>query len=168
MNYIIDLIILLCLGWGAYKGFKKGFIIQSFAIIALVLAIWGGFALTGMFEPFLQKHFNMSDLACSIVSFVIIFLFILILVYTSGYLVSKMASAATLGMVNRLAGAAFGIFANALILSVIIVLLNRINEKKNFMPKDKLEKSYLYEPVGKVAPFIFPEKFFKKVKDTLS
>ena len=168
MNYTIDIIILLCLGWGAYKGFKKGFIIQSFAIIALVLAIWGGFALAEMFEPFLQKNFNMGELACSIVSFIIIFLLILILVYTSGYLVSKLASAVTLGMVNRLAGMAFGIFTNALILSVIILLLNRINDKKNFMPKDQLEKSFLYEPVGKVAPFIFPENFFKKVKDTLS
>ena len=168
MNYAIDFVILLCLGWGAYKGFKKGFIIQSFSIIALVLAIWGGFALTGMIEPFMKKHFNMSETVCSVVSFVIIFLLILILVYTSGHLVTKIINIAALGMINRLAGAAFGIFANALILSVIILLLNRINDKKEFMPKDKLEKSLLYKPIGKVAPAIFPEKFFNKVKDTLS
>ena len=168
MNYIIDLIILLCLGWGAYKGFRKGFIIQSFAIIALIIGIWGGFALSGYVEPFLLKHFQMDETTRSIISFVVVFLLMLILVYTSGFLVSKVADAVTLGLINRLAGAFFGIFANALVLSVIIILLNKINDKKNFLPKDKLEKTYLYEPIGKVAPAIFPEKFFNKVKDTLT
>lgn len=168
MNYLIDFIILLCLGWGAYKGFKKGFIIQSFVLIALILAIWGGFSLSGMLEPFLRKHFQMGDIVYSVISFVIVFLLILILVYTSGYLVSKVADATTLGLINRLAGAAFGIFANALILSVIIVLINKINTGKDFLPKDKIEKTYLYTPIGKVAPAIFPEKFFKKIKDTLT
>jgi membrane protein required for colicin V production len=163
MNYVIDAIILLCLGWGAYKGFKKGFIIQSFVILALVLAIWGGFAFAGKLEPFMQKHFQMSELVCSIISFIIVFLLILILVYTSGHLVSKVADAVTLGMINRLAGAAFGIFANALILSVLILLFNRVNDKKHFIESEALEKTYLYKPIGKVAPAIFPEKFFNKL-----
>ena len=168
MNYIIDGIIFLCLGWGAYKGFKKGFIIQSFVIIALILGIWGGFALSGKVEPFLQKQLNMEELACSIVAFIIVFISVLILVYTSGYLVTKVANATALGLINRLAGAAFGIFANVLVLSVIIGLLNKINDKKHIIPEDKIEKTYLYKPVGKVAPAIFPEKFFTKIKNTLS
>jgi len=163
MNYIIDITILLCLGWGAYKGFRKGFIIQSFVILSLVLAIWGALAFAGILEPFLQKRFHMSDLVCSIVSFILVFVLIIILVYTSGYLVSKIADATAIGMINRLAGAAFGILANALILSVIILLFDRVNVKKEFIELKTLEKSYLYKPVGKVAPAIFPEKFFKKL-----
>jgi membrane protein required for colicin V production len=158
---MIDIIILLCLGWGAYKGFKKGFIIQSFVILALILAIWGGFAFAGKLEPFMQKHFQMSELVCSILSFIIVFLLILILVYTSGYLVSKVADSVALGMINRLAGAAFGIFANALILSVLILLFNRVNDKKRFIESETLEKTYLYQPIGKVAPSVFPEKLFE-------
>ena len=163
MNYIIDIIILLCLGYGAYKGFRKGFIIQSFVILALTLAIWGGLAFAGRLEPFMQKHFQINELVCSIVSFIVVFLLVLILVYTSGRLVSKVADATTLGMVNRLAGAAFGIFANALILSVFILLFHRVNDKKHFIEPEILEKTYLYKPVGKVAPAIFPEKFFNKL-----
>ena len=163
MNYAVDIILLLCLGWGAYKGFKKGFIIQSFVILALVLAIWGGFAFTGKLEPFMQKHFQLSDAVCFIVSFIIVFALILILLYVSGYLVSKVVDALTLGMINRLTGATFGIFANALILSVLILLFDRVNEKKHFIEAEALEKTHLYQPIGKVAPAIFPEKFFKKL-----
>ena len=165
MIYSIDIIILLCLGWGAYKGFRKGFIIQSFVILALTLAIWGGFAFAGRLEPFMQKHLHANELICSIVSFILVFVLILILVYTSGRLVSKVADATTLGLINRIAGAAFGVFANALILSVIILLFNRVNDKKDFIKQEMLEKTYLYKPVGKVAPAIFPEKFFNKLLD---
>ena len=164
-NYIIDIILLLCLGWGAYKGFKKGFIIQSFLILALVLAIWGGFAFAGRLEPFMQKHFQVTDLTCSIVSFVVVFLLILILVYTSGFFVSKVVDALTLGLINRLSGAAFGIIANMLILSVLILLFDRVNDKKQFIKHDTLEKTYVYKPIGKAAPAIFPQKFFHRLFD---
>ena len=162
-NYIIDFILLLCLGWGAYKGFRKGFIIQSFVILALVLAIWGGFAFAGKLEPFMQKHFQVSDVFCHVVSFITVFLLILILVYTSGFLVSKVADIIALGLINRLSGAVFGILANALILSVLILLFDRVNDKKHFIKPETLKKSYLYKPIGKIAPAIFPEKFFKKL-----
>ena len=171
MNYIIDVIILLCLGYGAFKGFRKGFIIQSFVILALVLAIWCGFAFAGKLEPFMQKHFDMSEFVCSIVSFIVIFILVLLLAYTSGYLVSKVADATALGLINRLAGAAFGILANALVLSVLIILFNRVNDNKTargkepFIKKETLDKTFLYKPVGKVAPAIFPEKFFKRLLD---
>ena len=163
MGYIVDIILLLCLLWGAFKGFRKGFIIQSFVILALVLAIWGGFAFTGKLEPFMQKHFHISDMVCYIVSFIIVFSLILILVYTSGYLVTKVVDAIALGMINRLTGAAFGLLANALILSVLMLLFDRMNEKKHFIEAETLEKTYLYKPIGKVAPAIFPETFFKKL-----
>ena len=165
MNITIDIILLLCLGWGAYKGFRKGFIIQSFTILALVLAIWGGFAFAGMLEPFMKKYFQMGDVACSIVSFIVVFILIMLLVYTSGYFVSKVADAVTLGMINRLAGSVFGLLANALVLSVLILLFNRMNDKKQFIKTEILEKTYLYKPLEKVAPAIFPEKFFKKLLD---
>jgi len=165
MNYIIDLVLLLCLGWGAYKGFRKGFIIQSLMILALVLAIWGGFAFAAKLESFIQRIFQTPDVFSYIISFIVIFLLIIIFVYTSGILVSKMVDATTLGIINRLAGVVFGILANALILSVLILLFNRFNEKRQIIHSETLEKTYLYKPIEKVAPAIFPEKFFKKLLD---
>jgi len=165
MNYIIDIVLLLCLGWGAYKGFRKGFIIQSLMILALVLAIWGGFAFAAKLESFIQRIFQTPDVFSYIISFIVIFLLIIIFVYTSGILVSKMVDATTLGIINRLAGVVFGVLANALILSVLILLFNRFNEKRQIIHSETLEKTYLYKPVEKVAPAIFPEKFFKKLLD---
>ena len=163
MNYGIDIFLLLCLGWGAYKGFRKGFILQSTVILAIVLAIWGGFAFAGKLEPFIRSHFQMNEIAVHIVTFVVVFLLIFIAVYTSGFLVSKVADVVTLGLINRLSGAVFGILANALILSTLIMLFNRVNDKKQLINSEAIEKSYLYKPMEKVAPAIFPERFFKKL-----
>ena len=159
-NYAIDFIFLLCLGWGAYKGFRKGFIKQSFMILALVLAIWGGFVFASRFEPFIQKHFQVTDLACHIVTFFVVFLSILILINILGNLLSKVADVIALGLINRLVGAVFGVFTNLLILSALILLFNRVNDKKHFITPETLEKTYLFKPIGKVASTIFPEKFF--------
>jgi len=167
MNYIIDGIFILCLVWGAYKGFKKGFIIQSFAIFAIVLAIWCAFAFAGKLEPFMQKYFHFSELGHSVITFVLsfifVFLMVLVLVYASGHLVSKAADVTALGLINCLAGAAFGILANALILSVFVLLFNKVNDKKKYIETETLKNTHLYEPIGKVAPAIFPERFFKKL-----
>jgi len=162
VNYGIDIVLLLCLGWGAYKGFKKGFIIQSCMILGLVLAIWGGFTFTGKLEPFMQEHLQMSDVVCRIISFIIVLLLTFTLVYISGHLVSKVVDIVSLGFLNRLAGATFGILANALILSVLILFFDRVNEKKQFIASETLENTYLYKPVRKVAPVILPEKYFEK------
>jgi len=40
-------------------------------------------------------------------------------------------------------------------------LFNRVNDKKQFIKSETLEKTYLYKPIEKVAPAIFPESFFK-------
>ena len=163
MNYIIDLVILLCLGWGAYIGFKKGFIIKSLSIFSLILAVWGGFKFAGKLEPLMKEIFQMTELVCSIISFIIVFLLILILVYFSGFLLTKLVQAAALGMINRLSGAAFCIFINALALSLVIIIFNRINDKRRFIEPEKIEKTYLYKPVGRVAPAVIPEAFFEKI-----
>ena len=159
-SHAIDFIFLLCLGWGAYKGFRKGFIKQSFMILALVVAIWGSFVFAGRFEPFMQKHFQVSDVACHVASFIAVFLLILILISISGNLLSKVADIIALGLINRLAGAVFGVFTNVLILSALVLLFNRVNDKKHFIKPETLEKTYLFKPIGKVASAIFPEKFF--------
>ncbi|MDR1672890.1 MAG: CvpA family protein [Bacteroidales bacterium] len=163
---MIDIFILLCLGWGAYKGFRRGFIIQSFSIIAVVIGIWCGFTLSGKVEPFLSQY--MGELGSSIVSFVFVFILVLALVRVVAFLLTKLANLTALGLLNKLLGAAFGVLLNALMLSLLIVLVDKINVRKNFLSKEQIEKTCLYEPVSRLLPALFPERFFEKPKSILS
>ena len=166
MNYIIDIIILLCVGWGAYKGFKKGFINRSFSVIAVAIGIWGGFTFAGKLVPFLKDSFlHIGDMASLVISFIIIFLIIMILLSVTGAILTKLIDVIALGMINRLAGAAFGILTNVLVLSIIILFFNSMNDKKQFIEPKTIEKTYLYEPIRKFAPTILPERIFTKLLD---
>ncbi|MDR1865597.1 MAG: CvpA family protein [Bacteroidales bacterium] len=165
MHYILDIFILLCLVWGAFKGFRKGFIKQSLSIIAVFAGLWCGFTLSGKVEPFLMRH--VGETACSVISFLLIFLLVILLAVVAGYLLTALASAIALGLFNRLAGALFGVFANALVLSTVILFINRINSQKHFIPEEQIAATYLYQPVGKIAPAVFPQSFFEKTTDAL-
>lgn len=163
MNYLIDIVILLCIGWGAIKGFKKGFIIQSFTILSLVLAIWAALTFTSSVEPSIQAFLGISGNTSLFVSFIAVFVSMWLIVYTVGRIVSAVATAAALGMINRLAGASFGILSNAFILSVIFLVFGLVNANNQFVKSEDLEKSHLHEPIKRVAPAIFPDKFFRNL-----
>ena len=64
--------------------------------------------------------------------------------------------AVSLGFLNRLLGIVFGLFKSVLILSVIFVVLNAIDARRPFLPKEKIEQSKLYNPISDIAPAIFP------------
>ena len=64
-------------------------------------------------------------------------------------------------------GAIFGILKTALIISVIISVLENFDNKYNFLPKDKIKDSHLYEPLSKLAPTIFEKLDFRQMKSDL-
>jgi len=61
-----------------------------------------------------------------------------------------------LGIVNRITGAIFGGIKITLILSVIMLILNQVDVRVNFLPNDLLSGSILYEPLLMAASKIIP------------
>ncbi len=155
MNYV-DIILIVPLLWGLYKGFTKGLIIEAASIIALGLAIWGGIKFSDFLTGYIHEHLSWNTKYLPIVSFAIIFLGVLILVYAIAKLVERLAKAVALGFINKLAGGIFGMLKFGLILSVIIFVLNAIEKNIQLIPSEVKQKSLLYEPVGKIAPVIIP------------
>jgi membrane protein required for colicin V production len=71
-------------------------------------------------------------------------------------LVDKLMEAVSLGFINRLIGIAFGLLKSVLIMSIVFVVLNTIDVRRPFLPKEKIEQSLLYNPISDIAPAIFP------------
>ena len=155
MNYV-DIILIIPILWGLYKGFTKGLIIEAASIIALGLAIWGGVKFSDFLTGYIHEHFSWNTKYLPVVSFAIIFLGILIGVYAIAKLLERVVKAVALGFVNKLAGGIFGMLKFGLILSVIIFVLNAIEKNVELVPSEVKQNSLLYEPVGKIAPIIIP------------
>jgi membrane protein required for colicin V production len=155
MNYI-DLILLILLLMAAIGGFRNGFIAELASLAALILGIWGAFQFSDITAKFLVDNFNIHWEHLKILSLIITFIVIVILVHIVGNVVNKMVEAALLGFINRLAGLVFGILKSMLVLSVILVVFDRINSDVTIIHEDKIENSRLYKPIRNLAPSIFP------------
>ena len=155
MNYI-DAIIIIILGLSLIRGFINGFVKEAASLAALILGIWGAIKFSSFTAAKLYDYFDMSGKYVGIISFIITFAIIVILIHFIGVILDKIVEAASLGFINRLAGIVFGFFKSVLIMSVVFVVLNAIDARKPFLPKNKIEQSMFYNTISDIAPAIFP------------
>lgn len=155
MNYF-DIMISIPLIWGVYKGFKKGFIIEIASFIALGLGIYGGIKFSAISAEYLSKMFEVSDKMMPLISFAVTFVVIVIAVFALAKMLQKIVTMVALGIVNRIAGAVFGMLKFGLIISVILNVVSTINTEVAFIDSEMEETSLLYRPISQVAPIIIP------------
>jgi membrane protein required for colicin V production len=181
MNYI-DIIIGLVLLFAAIGGFRKGLISELASLAALILGIWGAIEFSYITSDFLTENFNLETEYLNIISFIVTFIVIVILVHIVGNSVNKLIEVAQLGVLNKLAGLLFGVLRSALVLSIILLVFNKIDKDVEILSQEAKTESRLYEPVRKLAPSIFPfiqnwvdskdsenqeENVFDQIKDAL-
>ena len=155
MNYI-DIIIIIILILAMVRGFINGLVKEVFSLAALILGIWGAIRFSSFTAAKLYDYFDITGRYLGIIAFIITMLVIVVIIHLLGLLLHKLLEAVALGFINRLLGIVFGLLKSVLILSVIFSVLNAINVRRPFLPKDKIEQSMLYNPISDIAPAIFP------------
>ena len=161
----IDLVFAILLLWSAYRGFTKGFIVQLATLAALLLGILGAVLFSDLTSTLIIKKFEVSGQYLPILSFAVTFIVIVIAVHLLAKMINKLIDAIALGIVNRLLGVLFSLLKTAFIVSIILVLINKADNKFNFIPDDTKDNSFLYNPLSNFAPMIFPYLNFDKIKE---
>lgn len=146
---IIDIIIIVPLVIGAIAGFRKGFIMEVVSLLALILAVIGGFHFLHWGISMLQEHFELSGKFLPFLSFVLIFVAIVLLVNAVGKVLKKIIHMAFLGGVDKAAGALLGGLKWVFFLSLVIWAFQVFGVE---VPEHLREKSMLYGYVVGVAP----------------
>ncbi len=155
MNFI-DVLLLLPIAWLAYKGFKRGLIIELATLIALLLGIYLAGKLSVFTADFLRQKMDFHSEYMGIISFTLSFIGIVVLVILFGKSIEQIAKITLLGTANRIAGAIFGILKGIFGVSIFIFILTSFKiEEKVFSSKLQSE-SLLYQPIKTVAPALFP------------
>lgn len=148
MKHIPDIIIAILLIWGAWKGFKNGFIIEVFSLLALILGIAGGFKYTHIASEYLSNLFDIESVYLPFLAFVLTFLLIVILVYFLAKLLTKLLKLSALGIFNKLSGLCFGILKYSFLISTFFWLCNQIN----ILYPDLKAYSYIIPFIEPIAP----------------
>ncbi len=161
----IDLVFAILLLWSAYRGYTKGFIIQLATLAALLLGILGAVMFSDITSSLIIKKFDISGQYLPIISFAVTFVVIVIAVHLFARMLNKLIDAIALGIVNRLLGVLFSVLKIAFIVSIILVLINKADNKYNFIPDETKENSLFYKPLSNFAPMIFPYLNFDKIRE---
>lgn len=155
MNYI-DIVLVILLVFSAIGGFKNGLIVELASLAALILGIWGAIHFSYVTSDFLIENLNFNSEHLPVISFIVTFIVIVILVHIVANVVDKMVETIMLGFVNKLAGLVFGVLKAALILSIILLVFDKIDKDVKILPESTKSESRMYEPIRNLAPSIFP------------
>ena len=163
MNYL-DIILCIPLVWGLYKGFTKGLIIEAATMIAFGLGVWGGIHFSNYIAVKISSSFDWHSPYLPIISFAITFLGIIIIVYFIAKLVQRLVEGMALGAINKIGGAVFGALKFAMVMSVVIFMMDALEESYPIISFKTKEESLLYKPIGLIAPALIPSLNKEKMK----
>ena len=153
---IVDIAIVVLIILGLIRGFMRGLFVELASLIALIAGLYGAIHFSNYAASFLEEHFEWDENYINLVAFGITFLIIVFLISLAGKALTKLADFAALGIVNKIFGGVFGAIKTALILSVLIIIYEKMTETEENVLPSWAEKSALYEPVRAFAPSIFP------------
>ena len=162
----LDIILGVLLLWGLFKGLKNGLIIELASIAALIAGIYGAIHFSYYAGDFLSEQIDWEERYLNLTAFIVTFLLIVIVVNILANLLTKIASFAMLGWLNRLAGAVFGVVKVAVILGALLIFLDRVNATTGFIAEERIEKSVLYEPIKQIGILVFDRVLEKPIIDT--
>jgi membrane protein required for colicin V production len=145
----VDIVIGIILAVGAFLGYRRGFLLELFFLLAIVLGVFLSFKLMGVGMEYLAEKFNADKKVLPYISFAIIFLIVVALVSLIGKIIKNSVDKTFLGKIDAVAGAALGVIKHAFGVSVIIWLVEAFQIA---FPEGWKEESVLYPIAAKVAP----------------
>ncbi len=155
MNYL-DILLFIPIAYSAWRGFKKGFIIELFTLLALLVGIYAGIHFSDLMSDILRDKLGVSSKYLPAIAFTITFLGVGAMVFFGGKMLEKAIKVVALGPINKVAGLLFGAIKMLFVLSAVLVILESIDEKNNFIPEDLKDSSLLYHPVKQTSLSAIP------------
>ena len=163
MNFI-DLLILVPLLLAAWKGFKRGFIIEIFIVLALLVGIYCGIHFSDYTSDLIKDKLNVSSIYLPLISFALTFTVIAVGIYFIGKMLEKVIKIAQLSLLNKLGGVFFSVVKTLYFMSTLFLLIASVQEKTEIIPTATLNESLLYTPVSKLSlatiPYLKESKLF--------
>ena len=145
MNYL-DILLLLPLLYGAYKGFSRGFVIEVATLLGLILGVYVAIKFSDYTENILRDFLDISSKYLSYIALSVTFLLVVVSIYLLWKMLTKLVDIVSLGLVNKLLGTVLGIAKSFVILCIILLIADALDDKFQFMNKEVKENSLFYNP----------------------
>lgn len=160
----IDIVLGIFLIIGAIQGYKSGFLVELFSLLAVILGILGGFKLMGYAMVMLDNKFNIDEKVLPYAAFGLVFLVIVLVVNLIGKSLKASLSRSVLGSVDQVAGAVLALIRSAFMISVMLWIADSLQFQ--FL-NNWSEGAWLYPRVATFAPNLtsWLSQYFPILKD---
>jgi membrane protein required for colicin V production len=155
---------LLC--YSLYKGIRNGLFVELASFLSLILGIYIAIKFSAVIKAILSGWVHWNPYTIQVIAFILTFIVVVIGIYWLGKFLTSIADFAFLGWINSLGGGFFRVLKTILIISVFLTIFEKINYHNYLAKKETLDKSLFFNPIQKVAGFIFPsiEKWYDKAR----
>ena len=176
---IIDIVFAIIIVLAIIKGFQKGLIIGLFSFIAIFIGLAAALKLSVYATQKLSGTFNTAGKWLPFISFLLVFLIVLIIVNLGGKLIQKSVEMLMLGWLNRIGG----IVLYALLYCIFLSILLFYAVQLKIISVETVAASQAYpfiqplgpkvmDSLGSIIPifkdmFAQLEAFFEKVPDVI-
>jgi len=147
---VIDTLCILGYAYAVFKGLKNGLILAVFSLAGFLLA----YILSNHFSGSLAKWFTNFSGSKSVwtkaISYIVIFLFVLMIVRLLAGFLQKVAESVSLGLVNRLGGVLFYAASFTVILCFVFSLISLLDDSLTIWAK----KSFFYSRFLTFLPYL--------------
>lgn len=148
MSYV-DIALALFLVFGAYSGYKEGFLMELFSVLAILLGILGGFKLMGNAMVFLDQQFNIDESVLPYIAFAAVFILVVVIVTLIGRAIKASIDKDFLGRVDQAAGAVLGSLKTAFMLSVGLWIIHSLQIE---LSEKWIQGAWIYPKLSTLAP----------------
>lgn len=161
----IDIVLGVLILIGAYHGFRAGFLLELFSLVAIVLGVLAGFKFMGWAMIMIGEKVDINKDILPYAAFGFVFVVVVAVVNLLGRLVKASVSKTFLGPMDEVGGALVGLIRTIFTFSIALWIVDSL---KLSLVSEWTENSWLYPLVAGIAPKfthwisgVFP--FFKDV-----
>ena len=161
---LIDLIVLVLLGWALFKGLRKGFIVGVFSLFAFIIGLAAAIKLSAIAAGYINENLQVSQRWLPFFAFAIVFIIVIFLVNLGAKAIEGVLRIAMLGWLNRLGGVILFTLLYLFIFSILLFYAEQLHLIKE--NTTAASKAYPYlKPLGpkviNALGYILP--FFKNM-----
>lgn len=163
---VFDIIIGVFLCYSFYKGIRNGLFVEMASFFSLILGIYIAIKFSDVLTTILSGWLHWNPYTIQVFAFILTFIVVVIGIYMLGKLLTNVANFAFLGWINSVGGGFFRVLKTILIISIFFTLFEKINYHNYLAKKETLDKSIFFNPIQKIAGFVFPsiEKWYDKAR----
>jgi membrane protein required for colicin V production len=165
---LLDVFLLVPLAYGAWRGFKKGLIIEVFTLLAIVVGIYMAVHFSDLVSNKINDNVGEEYSSTPAIAFTLTFLAVGALIYFGGVALEKVIKVVNLSIVNRLLGLLFGTIKALYLLSILLVTYQSYDPEEKLISAESRENSLLYQPIKntsiKTIPLLSQSRLYLESK----